>query len=222
MDLLLSETFLSPILTSLKVSLIATLGSLIISILFILLTARPFPGKSVVETLIMLPMVLPPTVVGFLLLLLFGKQGLGQLGFSPVFTIYAAIIAATVVATPLMYQSLKIGIDNVSTDVLDAAKVDGAGHLTIFKKIILPLSKGALLTGILFSFARALGEFGATLIFAGNIPGVTQTMATAIYIAIDNNELFLAGLWVALMIVFSFILMLIIQNLKKTHKKEAV
>ncbi|TDM14186.1 molybdate ABC transporter permease subunit [Macrococcus bovicus] len=215
MALLLSESFLSPILTSLKVSIIATAASLIISVLFVLLTSRPFPGKSVVETLIMLPMVLPPTVVGFLLLLAFGKQGLGQWGISPVFTIYAAIIAATVVAIPLMYQSLKIGIDNVSADVIDAAKVDGASHLMIFRKMILPLSKGALLTGILFSFARALGEFGATLIFAGNIPGVTQTMATAIYIAIDNNELSLAGLWVALMIIFSFILMFIIQRLKK-------
>lgn len=215
MDLLLSESFLSPILTSLKVSILATTASLMISVLFVLLTSRPFPGKSVVETLIMLPMVLPPTVVGFLLLLAFGKQGLGQWGISPVFTIYAAIIAATVVAIPLMYQSLKIGIDNVSTDVIDAAKVDGASHLMIFTKMILPLSKGALLTGILFSFARALGEFGATLIFAGNIPGVTQTMATAIYIAIDNNELSLAGLWVALMMVFSFILMFIIQRLKK-------
>ncbi|TDM02300.1 molybdate ABC transporter permease subunit [Macrococcus carouselicus] len=216
MALLLSDAFLSPILISLKVSLIATLISLIIGIFFVFLMDASFPGKSIVETLIMLPMVLPPTVVGFLLLFAFGRQGLGTvLGFSPVFTIYAAVMAATVVAVPLMYQSLKIGIDNVTTDIIDAAKVDGAGTWTIFSRIVLPLSRNALLTGVLFAFARALGEFGATLIFAGNIPGVTQTMPTAIYIAIDNNELQLAGAWVILMVALSFILMLLIQNLKK-------
>ncbi|GGB08521.1 putative molybdenum transport system permease protein YvgM [Macrococcus hajekii] len=216
MDLLLSEAFLSPIIISLKVALTATALSLCIGLLLLYLMEQSFPGKSVIETIIMLPMVLPPTVIGFLLLFLFGRQGLGHLlGVSPIFTIYAAIMAATVVAVPLMYQSLKIGIDNVTSDVIDAAKVDGADGMHIFRYIIIPLAKNALLTGLLFSFARALGEFGATLIFAGNIPGLTQTMATAIYIAIDNNELKLASAWVILMIVFSFILMLLIQNFKK-------
>ena len=134
------------------------------------------------------------------------------------FTVNAAIIASTIVAVPLMYQSLKIGIDNVDHDVIDAAKVDGANHVVIFRSIVIPLSKNALLTGILFAFARAIGEFGATLIFAGNIPGVTQTLPTAIYIALENNERVIAGLWVIIMMVLSFILMFVIQTLRNNTK----
>ncbi|KAA1039616.1 molybdate ABC transporter permease subunit [Macrococcus equipercicus] len=222
MDLLFSEEFFSPIVISLKVACTATLLSFLIGIMLAFtLSKQTFPGKSFVETVIMLPMVLPPTVVGFLLLYLFGRYGiLGQWIYSlfnttMLFSIYAAIIASTVVAVPLMYQSLKIGIDNVSSDVLEAAQLDGANSIVIFKSIIMPLSKNALLTGILFAFARALGEFGATLIFAGNIPGITQTLPTAIYVAIENNELLLAGIWVAMMVLLSFVLMLIIQMIRK-------
>ncbi|TDM12780.1 molybdate ABC transporter permease subunit [Macrococcus lamae] len=225
MDLLLSDTFLSPVILSLKVAGTATVISFIIgSILAFLLNKKTFPGKSIIETTIMLPMVLPPTVVGFILLFLLGRDGvIGLLIYqllhtTILFSIYGAVIASTVVAIPLMYQSLKIGIDNVSSEVIDAAQMDGASNFNIYKSIIVPLSKNALVTGILFSFARALGEFGATLIVAGNIPGITQTLPTAIYVAIENNELLLAGSWVGIMILLSFVLMLVIQIIRKKDK----
>lgn len=225
MDLLLTADFLSPIYISLKVAITATIISFVIGIVLVfIMTYTSFPGKSIVETLIMLPMVLPPTVVGFILLYLFGRHGIaGQwlhllFNINLLFTVNAAIIASTIVAVPLMYQSLKIGIDNVDHDVIDAAKVDGANHVVIFRSIVIPLSKNALLTGILFAFARAVGEFGATLIFAGNIPGVTQTLPTAIYIALENNERVIAGLWVIIMMVLSFILMFVIQTLRNNTK----
>ncbi len=225
MGLLLTADFLSPIYISLKVAITATIISFVIGIVLVfIMTHTSFPGKSIVETLIMLPMVLPPTVVGFILLYLFGRHGIaGQwlhllFNINLLFTVNAAIIASTIVAVPLMYQSLKIGIDNVDHDVIDAAKVDGANHVVIFRSIVIPLSKNALLTGILFAFARAIGEFGATLIFAGNIPGVTQTLPTAIYIALENNERVIAGLWVIIMMVLSFILMFVIQTLRNNTK----
>lgn len=222
MDLIQSESFLSPINISLKVGIAATILSLIIAlILHFVLFESTFPGKSIIETIIMLPMVLPPTVVGFILLLSFGKTSiLGQMIESIfhapiIFTIYAAILASTMVATPLMYQSIKIGIENISKDTMNAAKVDGASQFKMYQAIIIPLAKSSILTGILLAFARAIGEFGATLIFAGNIPGITETMPTAIYVAIENNDMQLAFLFVAIMIALSFIMMLIIQKMKK-------
>lgn len=221
-QLITSDTFLSPILISLKVATVATVLSLIIGItLHYFIGTRSFPGKSILESLIMLPMVLPPTVVGFILLILFGKKSIigkliEQLFNQPIiFTIYAAILASTLVALPLMYQSLKIGIEQVPQTIINAAVVDGARKRQIYSNIILPLAKPALLTGILLSFARAIGEFGATLIFAGNIPGITETMPTAIYVAIDNNDMTLAWGWVAIMIILSFLLMMTTQLLRR-------
>ncbi|WP_414049031.1 molybdate ABC transporter permease subunit [Macrococcus animalis] len=221
-EILSSDSFLSPIIISLKVATIATLLSLVIGIvLHYLIGQKSFPGKSIIETIIMLPMVLPPTVVGFILLITLGKNSpvgklIEQIFNQPIiFTIYAAITASTLVALPLMYQSLKIGIEQVPHSIINAAIVDGAKKRQIFTNIILPLTKPALLTGILLSFARAIGEFGATLIFAGNIPGITETMPTAIYIAIENNEMTLAWGWVAIMITLSFMMMMATQLLRK-------
>lgn len=221
-ELIFDDTFVSPILISLKVAGVATLLSLVIGLmLHYYIGQYTFPGKSLVESIIMLPMVLPPTVVGFILLMVLGKNGpagklIEHIFHQPlIFTIYAAIVASTLVALPLMYQSLKIGIEQVPQSVINAATVDGAKKRQVFFHIILPLTKPALLTGIMLSFARAIGEFGATLIFAGNIPGITETMPTAIYIAIENNEMTLAWGWVGIMITLSFIMMLSTQLLRK-------
>ncbi|MCG1010608.1 molybdate ABC transporter permease subunit [Salinicoccus sp. ID82-1] len=210
------EAFLEPVLLSLRVSIIAFI------IVFILGTLtgkwmvdRRFRGQSVVETIIMLPLVLPPTVVGFLLIILFGNNSiLGEwitwIFSQPViFTWYAAVIASTVVAFPLMYQSAKAGFQNIDRDVEEAARVDGAGHFQTFLRISIPLASRALMAGGILSFARALGEFGATLMFAGNIPGVTQTVPTAIYIALDSGRMTLAWLWVITIIIISFIMLFI-------------
>ncbi|MCU7556959.1 molybdate ABC transporter permease subunit [Macrococcus capreoli] len=221
-DFLSSDNFLSPIIISLKVATIATLLSLILGIvLHYVIGQHSFPGKSIIESIIMLPMVLPPTVVGFILLIMLGKQSMigqliEQLFHQPIiFTIYAAIIASTLVAMPLMYQSLKIGIEQVPQSIINAAMIDGAKKTQIYKQIIIPLCKPAIMTGVLLSFARAIGEFGATLIFAGNIPGITETMPTAIYVAIENNEMALAWGWVAIMMTLSFMMMMATQLLRK-------
>lgn len=221
-ELFNDDSFYSPIIISLKVAITATILSLMLGILLhYLIGQKSFPGKSIIESIIMLPMVLPPTVVGFILLITMGRNSpigklIESLFHQPIiFTIYAAITASTLVALPLMYQSLKIGIEQVPQTIINAAILDGAKKINIFTNIILPLTKPAILTGILLSFARAIGEFGATLIFAGNIPGITETMPTAIYVAIENNEMSLAWAFVAIMISLSFIMMMATQLLRK-------
>ena len=210
--------FWTPVILSLKVASVA----LILAFTFGVLTARlmtkyQFKGKVVLETILMLPLVLPPTVVGFILIIIFGKNSfIGQLiqlvfDHGILFTVYAAIIASTVVAFPLMYQSAKNGFLSIDEHIIEAARVDGNSDMRIFFKIIIPLSKNLLITGAMLSFARALGEFGATLMFAGNIPGKTQTLPTAVYSAIQSGNMTLAWLWVISIITISFIMMLFIR-----------
>nr|WP_273853285.1 molybdate ABC transporter permease subunit [Pseudalkalibacillus spartinae] len=208
--------FLDPILISLKISLVA---SLIVTVLGItvsrLMAGKKFRGKSIIDTVIMLPLVLPPSVVGFILLVLFGASSpIGQwiesiFQHPLVFTWQAGVIAASVVAFPLMYQSAKVGFEAVDHDIEDAARVDGAGRWTVVRLISIPLASNALISGIILSFARALGEFGATLMFAGNLPGKTQTMPTAIYVAIDSGQMNLAWAWVIVTILLSTIMLLL-------------
>ena len=129
-------------------------------------------------------------------------------GHSIIFTSYAAVIAAVVVAFPLMFQTAKAGFQGVHRKFEEAAKDLGATNFQVFMRVSLPLAKRALLTGTILSCARALGEFGATLMFAGNIPGVTQTVPTAIYMAIDSGNMTLAWLWVITIIALSFLLLI--------------
>ena len=222
MDLQLNSTFmqefLSPVWLSLKV---ATISGVIVMIMGTLigkvLARKKFKGKAILETLLMLPMVLPPTVVGFLLIVVFGKKSIiGQaiewiFNQPIIFTWWAAVIAAIVVAFPLMYQSAKSGFQQVDRDIEEAARVDGAGEWKTFLFISVPLASNMLLAGSVLSFARALGEFGATLMFAGNIPGVTQTIPTAIYIALDSGNMSMAWLWVIAMMILSFGMMLVVR-----------
>ncbi len=144
-----------------------------------------FRGKTLLEGMINLPLVLPPVVVGYLLLLGFGEHGLGPLlrkfGLSILFTWYAAVIAAMVVGFPLLVRAIRVGLEGIDPQLILASKSLGAGRLDTLWNIVLPLSKRALLAGASLMFARSLGEFGATIMIAGNIPGVTQTIPLAIY-----------------------------------------
>lgn len=216
---LLSEEFLRPIWISLKVATIAGIIVIIFgTVAGRLLARRDFKGKSVLETLIMLPMVLPPTVVGFLLIVFFGKnsvagQAIEWLFNQPIiFTWWAAVMAASVVAFPLMYQSAKSAFQGVDADIEAAARLDGANEWKVFLRISIPLASKMLLSGCILSFARALGEFGATLMFAGNIPGETQTIPTAIYVAMDSGNITLAWLWVIAIIIISFLMLLTVRT----------
>lgn len=210
--------FWTPVILSLKVASVALILSFTFGVLIArVMTKYQFKGKVILETILMLPLVLPPTVVGFILIIIFGKKSfVGQyiqlvFGHGLLFTIYAAIIASTVVAFPLMYQSAKNGFLSIDEHIIEAARVDGNSDIRIFFKIIIPLSKNLLITGAMLSFARALGEFGATLMFAGNIPGKTQTLPTAVYSAIQSGNMTLAWLWVISIITISFVMMLFIR-----------
>ncbi|WP_042351508.1 molybdate ABC transporter permease subunit [Bacillus massiliigorillae] len=218
----MAEEFFAPIKLSLEISIVSGIIVVILGTLAgHFLAVRKFKGKAIVETLLMLPLVLPPSVVGFILIVVFGKQSfLGKaiewIFHQPIiFTWWAAVIAAIIVAFPLMYQSAKTGFQGVDHEIEDAARVDGAGKWRVLFFISIPLASKSLMTGAVLSFARALGEFGATLMFAGNIPGVTQTVPTAIYVAIDSNNMTMAWLWVISIIVISFIMLFVVQLKQK-------
>lgn len=222
MDLQLNKEFMQDFLTPIWLSLkIATISGVVVILLGILvgrlLARKSFKGKAVLETILMLPMVLPPTVVGFFLIVLFGKNSVvGQaiewlFGQPIIFTWWAAVIASIVVAFPLMYQSAKSGFQGVNFGIEEAARIDGANEWRVFLFISIPLASRAIISGSILSFARALGEFGATLMFAGNIPGETQTIPTAIYIAIDSGNMTMAWLWVISIVVLSFIMLLTVR-----------
>lgn len=206
------EFSIIPILLSLKVAIASVLIVTCLSIPVAgHMVKRKFPGKDIVESLMTLPLVLPPSVIGFILLYIFGKNGpLGQFLESMfhvrvVFTIWGAIIAAVVVSFPLMYQSVKAAIESVDPNLENAARTLGAGEFKVFLTITLPLAWNGVLAGFVLAFARSLGEFGATLMIAGNIPGKTQTMPLAIYFYSEAGMSHEAVVLVLIMTIFSFI-----------------
>ena len=213
---LFHDEFWTPIVLSIKVAAISVTIVFFLGILIGRLFARKqFKGKILLETFLLLPIVLPPTVIGFLLIYLFGINSpfgiiLEEVFAHPIiFTPTAAVIASTVVAFPLMYQTVKIGFQAVDRGIEEAARVDGAGEIKVFIYITLPLSIKSIFAGLILSFARALGEFGATFMFAGNIPGKTQTAPTAIYIAMESGNMNLAWFLVATMVFISFSFLLL-------------
>lgn len=213
--------FWSPVKLSLEIASVSILIVIVLGLTMGKIMAnRTFKGKAFIETIFLLPLVLPPTVVGFLLIVVFGRNSpagemIEWLFNQPViFTWWAAVIAATVVAFPLMYQSCKTGFESIDEDIENAARVDGASKFNLLIFVSIPLALKSIISGGVLSFARALGEFGATLMFAGNIPGKTQTIPTAIYIAIDSGNMQLAWLWVVCVIGISFIMLLSVQYIK--------
>ena len=182
-------------ITSIKVSLISVLITFFISITFIYFNSyKKNKKKSIMDILILLPMFIPPSAIGYIILITLGKNSfIGVIlekyfNIRIIFTIQACIIASVIVTLPLMYQSIKTSIFAIDQDIINASKLDGASDFKIFTKIILPLCKNGIYSGILLSFARSLGEFGATILVAGNIPGKTQTLPMAMYNAIEANQ----------------------------------
>ncbi|WP_424765616.1 molybdate ABC transporter permease subunit [Paenibacillus sp. sgz302251] len=205
-----------PIKISLQVALLASVVTAVIGLAAAWwMTIKSFRGKLLVETVFLLPIVLPPTVVGFLLLVLLGGnswigRAIEWLFSAPlVFSWGAAVIAAVVVAFPLVYQSMKVGFASIDKDLEEAARSMGANEWHVFRYITLPLASRFLLSAYILGFARALGEFGATLMIAGNIPGKTQTIPTAIYVAVDSGNLTMAWAWTFIIILISFLMLLI-------------
>jgi molybdate transport system permease protein len=217
----MNEAFFSPVQLSLKIALVSLLFVFVLGILLAkFMVNKKFKGKVIAETILLLPLVLPPTVIGFLLIVFFGNTSpvskwIVWIFNQPVmFTWWAGVIASTVVALPLMYQSAKTGFSTINPAIEEAARVDGAGEWKVFFLVTMPLAYHSLISGAILSFARALGEFGATLMFAGNIPGKTQTMSTAIYMAIESGNMKLAWLLVLTIIIISFFMLLIASKFK--------
>jgi len=185
----------SPLAISLWVSTLAGLIALACGTgLAWLLVKKAFRGKALLEGLTLLSLVLPPTVLGYYLLLLLGQRGLGSLlesslGIRFVFAWPGAVVAAAVAALPLVVVTVRVGLAEVSGEIEDTAQVDGCNRWQTFWRISLPIAARSIIAGGLLGFLRALGEFGATLMVAGNIPGRTQTLSMAIYDAVQANDL---------------------------------
>lgn len=213
--------FLSPIWLSLQVSVVSSVIVFTLGLLAArMMTKKPIRGRLWIETMFMLPLVLPPTVVGFILLVALGRrsfigEAIEYLFQQPIiFTWGAAVVATVVVSFPLVYQTIKVGFQSVERDLEDAGRSIGASEWQVLWHITLPLASRSLFAAYLLGFARGLGEFGATLMVAGNIPMKTQTLPTAIYVAVDTGNLPLAWLWTIAIMIISFLLLVII-NLKK-------
>ncbi|WP_040957216.1 molybdate ABC transporter permease subunit [Virgibacillus sp. SK37] len=202
---------LSPLWLSFQTAAFATVIVFVAGVFLArVITRNVFLGKSILEAIFLLPLVLPPTVVGFGLLFIFGKNGpLGILlskwfDVQIVFTWYAVLIAAIVVAFPLMYQSASAAFQQYDANLEKAAYTMGASKWRVFWTISFPLAWPGLLGGLVLTFARALGEFGATLMLAGYIPGVTDTIPLAIYFAVESGNTEMASFWVIIIVALGF------------------
>lgn len=211
----------SPLSLSLWVSSWAGLFALIIGIgiSWVIVKSR-FRFKWALEGFTLLALVLPPTVLGYYLLLLFGRQGLGPLletaGIRVVFALPGAVIAATVAAIPLVVQMVRTSLAEVSKEIEDAGRVDGCNQWQLFLYIDLGIAWRGIVAGGLLGFLRALGDFGATLMVAGNIPGRTQTISMALYDAVQSNNTRLANEYVLLLTTIAFAILFVALQLSNT------
>ena len=216
---------LVPLWLTLKVALLATLLAGVAGIgLGWYMARRRFVGHTLVDAVLMLPMVLPPTVLGYYLIVLIGRNGvLGQyldqwFGINLMFTWQGAVIAASIVSLPLIYKAARAAFEDADPRMVLAARTLGASELEIFLRISLPLAGRGVVAGLMLAFARAMGEFGATLMIAGNLPGKTQTLSIAVYDAVQaGNDA--QALWLTLLIsvVCMFVLVVSSRLLQAKH-----
>ncbi|MGR4867645.1 molybdate ABC transporter permease subunit [Variovorax sp. LARHSF232] len=191
----LSPQMLQPLWLTLKVALLATLiaGACGIAV-GRWMAQRRFAGHSVLDAMLVLPMVLPPTVLGYYLIVLIGRHGvIGQwleqwFGIQLLFTWQGAVIAAAVVTFPLIYKAARAAFEDTDARFAQAARTLGASEWEVFLRIALPLATRGIAAGLALTFARAMGEFGATLMIAGNLPGKTQTLSVAVYTAVQAGD----------------------------------
>ncbi len=217
----------SPFWISIKVAACATAITFAAGLAAARLVMLMKRGKGIVDGLFSLPMVLPPTVVGFFLLMIFGTNGmlgglLASIGMSVVFTWQGAVIAAAAVSFPIMYRTARGALEQVDENLINAGRTLGMSESRIFFKILLPMSRPGIAAAAILSFARALGEFGATMMLAGNIPGRTQTMSIAIYTAMQGGNREKAYVWVAVIMAMSFGVMILMNlwNDRQNRRKK--
>lgn len=201
---------LFPLFLTIKVSFFATVLTLAVGLaLAWVMAKKDFWGKGLLDVVIMQPLVIPPTVLGYYLLALFGKSGwlggvLDSLGIEIVFTWKGAVVAAFISSLPLFVKPARAALEGVGADLENAARLLGKTEWQVIRTITLPLAWRGILAGAVMAFARATGEFGATLMVAGNIPGVTQTLPIAIYDAVQSGDSGAANLLVLIITLFSF------------------
>lgn len=207
---------------SLQVALTATMFVMIVGTgIAYLLAMKQFRGKELLDMLCTLPLVLPPTVIGYYLIVLFGRNGLlgnylySWTGFSIMFTWYAAVLASFVVALPLMIKTTRAAIESIDRNLINASFTLGHSTLETLFSIVLPLAKKGIIAGAVLSFARAMGEFGATLMVAGNIPGRTDTMPLAVYSSASSGDWSKANLMVLLFTLISGSFLYVANRLSK-------
>jgi len=214
----------SPLFISLKTALLATMITFFLGLFAARWVVKIKHCKGLIDGIFTLPMVLPPTVLGFFLIIIFGNNSfvgtlLLKLNITVMFSWAATVISATVVSFPLMYRTARGAFEQIDMDCVYAARTLGIPERKIFWKIILPISWPGVAAGAVLSFARALGEFGATIMIAGNIPGRTQTISTAIYTAVQSGDRTMAYKWAGIIVVISFTAMILLNYWSGCQKK---
>jgi molybdate transport system permease protein len=215
-----------PALQALSLSLVTSSFTMVIAAVFgtplaYMLARWKFKHKAWLELVLDLPIVLPPSVAGLALLLAFGRNGLfgpalNILGISLPFTTAAVVLAQTFVAGPLYVRSARVGFTGIDKQLEEAAHVEGASHWQLFNEVMIPLAGRALVSGAILTWTRALGEFGATILFAGNLQGTTQTMPIAVYVGFEQN----LGVALVLSVVLIFVSVLVLTATKRLEKHE--
>jgi molybdate transport system permease protein len=213
-------------LSALKLSLLTSTASVILVIatgtpLAYMLAHWKFRGKTALELLIDLPVVLPPSVAGLALLIAFGREGvfggwLNAIGISLPYTTVAVVMAQTFVSAPLFVRSVRVGFAGINRQLEEAAKVEGANEWQVFRFIMFPLIQRAFLTGLVLTWARALGEFGATIMFAGNLIGKTQTVPLAVYLGFEQG----LGVAIALAVMLVFISIILLTVMRRLEHRD--
>ncbi len=227
MKALLTEVNWSPLFISLKTGIVATVLAFFVGILaarFVMKQNHTI--KWLLDSLLTLPLVLPPTVAGFFLLLLFSlKRPIGQflwvnIGVKVVLSWPGCVLAATVIAFPLMYRNARAAFEQVDGNILAAGRTLGLSERKIFWKIVMPLAGPGIVSGTVLTFARAIGEYGATSMLAGNILGKTQTIALAIASEASAGNYEVAGFWVMVIVILSFVIVLAINMISGRGMKQ--
>lgn len=218
----------SPLFISLKTGIVATIFSFFLGIYAARKVVKTTPGKkAIIDGILTLPMVLPPTVAGFFLLLIFSRRRpfgiflFEQFGIKVVQTWLGCIIAATVISFPLMYRNARAAMEQIDVNLIYAGRTLGMSDTEIFWKVVIPTAGPGIASGTILTFARALGEYGATSMLAGNIPGKTGTISQKIAMVIQDGDYMTAGVWVAIVMVIAF-LVIFLMNLISGKKMKNV
>ena len=218
----------SPLFISIKTGIVATIFSFFLGIYAARKVVKTTPGKkAIIDGILTLPMVLPPTVAGFFLLLIFSRRRpfgiflFEQFGIKVVQTWLGCIIAATVISFPLMYRNARAAMEQIDVNLIYAGRTLGMSDTEIFWKVVIPAAGPGIASGTILTFARALGEYGATSMLAGNIPGKTGTISQKIAMVIQDGDYMTAGVWVAIVMVIAF-LVIFLMNLISGKKMKNV